>query len=369
MSTAKQTVTDLLSRAGIVVNGRRPVDLQVHRERFYDRVLAEGILGFGESYMDGDWDCEALDDLITQVLRANLAERVRPLKMFWPVLRAKISNQQRKSKALRVGEQHYDIGNDLYERMLDRRMTYTCAYWKNATTLDEAQEAKLDLVCRKIGLQPGMKVLDIGCGWGSFAGYAAERYGVSVVGVTISKEQLRLARERYGHLDVEFRFQDYREVDETFDHVVSLGMFEHVGPKNHHTFMRVVDRCLSDDGLFLLHTIGTNLSRIVSDAWTDKYIFPGGVAPSALQITRAAEGLFTIKDWHNFGGDYDRTLLAWYANFERHRGELTDYDERFYRMWRFFLLTAAGGFRSHRNHLWQIVFAKPAGRVAYDSVR
>ncbi|THH40102.1 cyclopropane fatty acyl phospholipid synthase [Neolewinella litorea] len=369
MSNAKETVSCLLHQAGITIDGPQPYDPQVHDPRFYNRVLAQGVLGFGESYMDGDWDCEALDELITRVLRADLVGKLPPLSMWWPVLRAKLTNQQGKKKSLRVGKQHYDIGNDLYERMLDRRMTYSCGYWKNAANLDEAQEAKLDLICRKIGLQPGMRVLDIGCGWGSFAGYAAEQYGASVVGVTISRKQLEYAQQRYGHLDVDFRFQDYRDVQERFDHVVSVGMFEHVGPKNHRTFMEVAERCLNDEGLFLLHTIGTNVSRITSDAWTDKYIFPGGVAPSAVQISRAAEGLFTIKDWHNFGGDYDRTLLAWYDNFERHRGELTDYDERFYRMWRFFLLTAAGGFRSHRNHLWQIVLAKPAGRVAYDSVR
>ncbi len=369
MNNAKRTVSRLLGLADQSIDGPRPFDIQVNRDRFYTRVLADGVLGLGESYMDGDWDCAALDELVTRLLRAGVGEQVKPLKLLLPVLRAKLSNQQRKSKSLRVGRQHYDIGNDLYARMLDRRMTYTCAYWKTADNLDAAQEAKLDLICQKIGLQPGMRILDIGCGWGSFAGYAAEHYGASVVGVTISREQLRYARERYGHLDIDFRFQDYRDLDEPFDHVVSVGMFEHVGPRNYRTYLRVVERCLRRDGLFLLHTIGGNRSRSTTDPWTDKYIFPGGVLPSAVQITRAAEGLLTIKDWHEFGGDYDRTIMAWYANYARHRHDLTDYDERFHRMWHYWLHTAAAGFRSHRTHLWQIVFAKPAGVVDYDSVR
>ena len=369
MKSAKHTITELLRPTEITINGDQPHDLRVNHDRFYDRVLADGVLGMGESYMDGDWDAEQLDVLLTKLIRADLGKKVQPTKMLLPVLRAKLVNQQQKAKSLRVGRQHYDIGNDLYARMLDRRMTYTCAYWKEAETLDVAQEHKLDLVCRKIGLQPGMRVLDIGCGWGSFAGYAAEHYGVSVVGVTISQEQLRFARERYGHLDVEFRFQDYRTVEESFDRIVSLGMFEHVGPKNYRTYMRVAERCLVDEGLFLLHTIGTNVRRTTTDPWTEKYIFPGGVLPSATHITEAAEGLFLIKDWHSFGHHYDRTVLAWHDNFERHREELTGYDERFCRMWRYWLHSAAAGFRSHRNHLWQIVLAKPGGPVAYESVR
>ncbi|MCP9235705.1 cyclopropane fatty acyl phospholipid synthase [Lewinella sp. JB7] len=369
MTSAKHTLTRLLEPYDITINGGRAIDPQVHHDRFYDRVMGDGVLGVGESYMDGDWDCTALDELITRLLRADFGKQLRPAKMIIPVLRAKLVNQQRKAKALRVGKQHYDIGNDLYHRMLDRRMTYTCAYWKEARTLDEAQEHKLDLICRKIGLQPGDRILDIGCGWGSFAGYAAERYGASVVGITISEEQLAYARERYGHLDVEFRFQDYRDVRETFDHIVSVGMFEHVGPKNYRTYLEMVDRCLREEGFFLLHTIGTNRSQATADPWVEKYIFPGGVLPSAAQVTRAAEGLLIIKDWHNFGHDYDRTLMAWHANFDRSRHDLSGYDERFCRMWRYWLLTAAAGFRSHRNHLWQIVFAKRGGRVAYDSVR
>jgi cyclopropane-fatty-acyl-phospholipid synthase len=369
MSSAKQTVINLLADTGISINGDNPSDLQINNERFYSRVLAEGALGLGESYMDGDWDCEALDEMVASLLRSNLNKKVNPIKLLWPVLKAKFSNQQRKAKSLRVGKQHYDIGNDLYKRMLDPRMVYTCAYWKGATTLAEAQEAKLDLICRKIGLKAGMRVLDIGCGWGSFAGYAAEKYGCSVVGVTISREQLRYAAERYQDLDVEFRFQDYRELDEPFDRIVSIGMFEHVGPKNYRAYFEVARRCLVEDGYFLLHTIGGSTSRSSTDPWTEKYIFPGGVLPSSAQIAKAAEGLLVMKDWHNFGAYYDRTLMAWNENFEAAKAELTGYDERFFRMWRYWLHSAAAGFRSNRSQLWQIVYAKLEGEVLYDSVR
>jgi cyclopropane-fatty-acyl-phospholipid synthase len=368
-SRAKKTVSELLELADININGPNPWDLQVSNPRVFERILSEGPLGLGESYMDGDWDCEALDTCIDRIIRANLESKVRPLKMLLPVMQAWLINRQRKARAFDIGEQHYDIGNDLYTRMLDSRMTYTCGYWKDSDNLEDAQTAKLDLICRKLHLKPGMRVLDIGCGWGSFAGYAAEHYGVSVIGITVSKEQITLANELHKGKDIEFRYQDYRDVNEPFDRIVSVGMFEHVGPKNYKAFMHVVNRCLKEDGWFLLHTIGTPLSQTAVDSWTDKYIFPGGVLPLASQIAQASEGLFLLRDWHNFGGDYDRTLMAWYENFERSWPELDGYDDRFYRMWRYFLLTGAGAFRANRSQLWQIVYSKTKASADYNSLR
>lgn len=365
----KDTVVSLLGLADVEINGNRSWDIQVHNERFYHRLLSEGALGLGESYMDGDWDCESLDDMLFRVLRADLESKVQPLKMLLPVARAWLVNRQRKSKAFDIGEHHYDLGNDLYTGMLDSRMTYSCGYWREARNLEDAQVGKLDLICRKMGLKPRMRILDIGCGWGSFAGYAAEKYKVEVLGITVSKEQIALAKERYKGCGAEFRFQDYRDLNESFDRIVSVGMFEHVGPKNYRTYMQVVNRCLKEDGWFLLHTIGTNIRKTAMDPWTDKYIFPGGVLPTAIQITQAAEKLLIMRDWHNFTGDYDRTLTAWYENFIAIWPELKGYNERFYRMWRFFLLTAAGGFRANRNQLWQIVFSKIGASADYDSVR
>ncbi|WP_455235077.1 cyclopropane fatty acyl phospholipid synthase [Thiogranum longum] len=371
MGKAEAAVRNLLALAGIDINGDQPWDLRVNDRRFYQRLLSGGPLGFGESYMAGLWDCEALDQLIYKALRADLEHKISPLKLLWPVIWSKMVNLQSRKRAFRIGEHHYDIGNDLYELMLDRRMTYTCGYWKHAQNLDDAQEAKLDLVCRKVGLQPGMRVLDIGCGWGSFAGFAAERYGVEVVGVTVSREQIKLGQERYRDLDVDLRYQDYRDVDERFDRIVSLGMFEHVGSRNYRTYMKVVERCLEDDGLFLLHTIGTNTEATAVDPWTNKYIFPGGMLPVPKQIDAAAQGIFVMEDWHNFGTHYDPTLMAWMANIDRNREKLDSlgYDRVFYRMWRYFLLSSAGSARARRNQLWQIVYSKKGLDGGYDSVR
>lgn len=364
----RRRAEEILERAGVTLNGTRPWDIQVHDERLYARVFAQGPLGLGEAYMDGWWDCDALDEFFARTLRADLQRAIRPWSDFFEVLRAKLLNLQRPSRAHEIGRRHYDVGNDLYEHMLDKRMIYSCAYWKDANDLDQAQEAKLDLVCRKLRFEPGMTVLDIGCGWGGTARFAVERYGVSVVGVTVSEEQVKLARERCAGLPIEIRLQDYREVEGKFDRVLSLGMFEHVGYKNYRRFMRVVRRCLRDDGLFLLQTIGGNVSVKKSNRWIDTYIFPNSMVPSITQIGRATEGLFVMEDWHNFGADYDRTVMAWLRNFETAWPELRErYGERFYRMWRFYLCSSAGFLRSRTFNLWQIVFSPrgvPGGYVA-----
>ncbi len=352
---------ELLALAGVAIDGEQPWDVRVRDPRLFARVLAQGSLGLGESYMDGWWDCERLDEFFTRILSADLDTKVVPWRDALRVLRARLVNLQRRSRAFQIGRRHYDIGNDLFARMLDRRMIYSCGYWKDATTLDRAQEAKLDLVCRKLGLRPGMKVLDIGCGWGGTARYAAERYGVSVVGVTVSAEQARHARELCAGVDVEILLEDYRAVRGTFDRVLSIGMFEHVGRKNYATFMRVVRERLAADGLVLLHTIGGNRSLHRGDPWTERYIFPNSMLPSARQIAAAIEGVFVLEDWHGFGPDYDRTLMAWHANVERAWPDLADrYDERFRRMWRYFLLSSAGGFRARKTQLWQLVLS-PGG--------
>lgn len=371
MNKAESTIRGLLALADIEINGNHPRDIQVNNPEFYLRVMSGGPLGLGEAYMDGLWDCEAVDELIYQLLRADLEHSIQPMKLLGPVIQAKLVNLQSRRRAFRIGEHHYDIGNELYELMLDPRMVYTCGYWKDADNLNDAQEAKLDLICRKIGLRPGMRVLDLGCGWGSFAGFAAERYDVEVVGVTVSKEQIAWGQERYQDLNVDLRFQDYREMDERFDRVVSIGILEHVGPKNYATFMKVVNRCLDDSGLYLLHTIGTNTRSLAVDPWTNKYIFPGGVLPVLQQIDAATEGVFILEDLHNIGTHYDPTLMAWMENVDRHRDEIIalGYDERFYRMWRYYLLGAAGSDRARRNQLWQMVFSKKGLDGGYESIR
>ena len=354
-------VQERFKAAGITINGTAPHDIQVHDPRFYRRLIRDGALGFGESYMDGVWDCEDLFEALTRILSANL-ERIYRGNWLTTAhfIRARLLNLQRVSRAFTVGKQHYDIGNDLYRAMLDKRMVYSCAYWSQADTLDEAQEAKLDLICRKLALEPGMTLLDIGCGWGALAKYAAENYGTKVVGVTVSRNQVKLGRELCQGLPVEIRLEDYRSVSGTFDRVVSVGFFEHVGHKNYRIYMDVMARCLKADGIALLHTIGRNESTSTVDRWTHKYIFPNSLLPSIAQIGKALEHRFIMEDWQNFAPDYERTLHAWYENFQAAWGTLSaSYDERFRRMWIFYLRGAAAGFRARNQQLWQIVLTKP----------
>ncbi|MGH8281464.1 MAG: cyclopropane fatty acyl phospholipid synthase [Gammaproteobacteria bacterium] len=357
-SAFKHRVDHLLDGTGIHINGPEPWDLQVHNEHFYRRAIAHGSVGLGESYMEGWWDAQDLDGLIYRVLMANLEEKVLTVDNLLAFLHARFINLQKPTRAFEVGRRHYDMGNDLYKHMLGKRLVYSCGYWKDADNLDDAQVAKLELVFRKLGLKPGMRVLDIGCGWGEALKLAAERYGISGVGITVSEQQARYAREISKGLPIEVRLQDYRLLDEKFDRIFSIGMFEHVGVKNYPAYMRVARRCLKDDGLFLLHCIGGNWSVHDTDAWIEKYIFPNGMLPSIKQIAAASEKVFIMEDWHNFSVYYDKTLQAWRRNFENSWKELKQqYNETFHRMWRYYLSISMASFRARKNQLWQIVFS------------
>ena len=364
---AEAIVRELFELAGITIGGTQPGDLRVNDPRFYARVIRDASVGFGESYMEEWWETDALDVTIDKIMRANLKQKITgSWRMRALTLKAVLLNLQAKARAGASVEAHYDIGNDLYTRMLDPRMVYTCAYWNNAKTLTEAQEAKLDLVCRKAGLEPGMRVLDLGCGWGGFASWAAEKYGCTVLGVTLSKDQVSLGSQLWRHLPVELRLCDYRDVDGTFDRVVSIGMMEHVGPKNHRDMMRTIDRCLAPDGVAVVHTIANNRSLRHGTPFIEKYIFPNAVAPSLAQIGRAVEGIFVVEDLHNIGPDYDPTLMAWWDNFDRSYTEIAArYDRKFYLMWKFYLLAAAGASRARDGQLFQIVLSK-TGRAKPD---
>ncbi|MDL2176856.1 cyclopropane fatty acyl phospholipid synthase [Stutzerimonas sp. FeSN7] len=368
-SSLHRMMLELLEKADISIGGDRPWDIQLNGPGLPERVFAQGSLGLGDAYVEGLWDAPQLDEFFNRLLAAHLDQHVQPLRLIFHGLRTRLLNLQSFKRAWQVGEVHYDLGNDFYGTMLDPRMTYTCGYWNKATTLSEAQEAKLDLICRKLKLEPGMRLLDIGCGWGSLMGFAAEHYGVECTGVTISKEQAAWAKERYAGLPLEFRLQDYREVEGQFDRIASVGMFEHVGRKNHRVFMEVVHRCLADDGLFLLHTIGKNMRNSTPDPWIDKYIFPNGDLPSVGQIGDAVDNLFVVEDLHNFGADYDRTLMAWHANFEQAWPQFaSELGERFYRMWRYYLLSCAGAFRARDIQLWQWVLSKEGVTGGYSRI-
>lgn len=357
---AERIVRELLEMADVRVGGDRPQDIRVYDPAFYGRVVRDGRLGVGESYVEGEWDALALDQFIAHVLAARLDERVRNWRRLLYVGAARAVNFQRVSRAFQAGERHYDIGNDLYEAMLGPTWSYTCAYWAQATTLEQAQQAKFALICRKIGLEPGMRVLELGCGWGSFAKYAAERHGVAVTGYTVSKAQVRLGAELCKGLPVELRLEDYRRATGKYDRVISIGMMEHVGHKNHRAYFETVDRCLEQGGVAFVHSIGSNVSETLIDPFFHKYLFPNALIPSLAQLARAMEGLFVPEDVHNIGPHYDPTLMAWHENFEAAWNRLSArYDERFHRLWRFYLLSSAGSFRARFTQLYQIVLTRP----------
>jgi len=366
---AKAYFSKILSEAGIEQGGSRPFDVTVHNDRLWGRVLSHGTLGFGEAYMDGWFDVPELDQFIVKLLDYDIYAHLKPdLGLALSFLRGRLLNLQR-SRVTEVGEKHYDIGNDLYSAMLDKRMIYSCGYWAEAATLDAAQEAKLDLICRKAGLQPGMRILDIGSGWGGFMKFAAERYGVEAVGITISKEQQAYAEATKGELPIETRLIDYMALDGQFDRIISIGMFEHVGYKNYNAYFAKARELLKPDGLFVLHTIGNNFSSTHGDPWTEKYIFPNGMLPSIRQVAAATEHRFIVEDWHNFGADYDRTLMAWWARFDAAWPSLREkYGDRFYRMWNFYLHIMAAMFRTRNIQLWQVVLSPHGVRGGYRRV-
>jgi cyclopropane-fatty-acyl-phospholipid synthase len=368
-----RVLRELAAMSGVRFNGISPWDIQVHDEEVYRRILTTGSLGFGESYMDGLWNSLALDEMFYRLLSANVEEKLvgwARLRLLGEALRQRLFNLQSSQRAFQVGEQHYDIGNDVFEAMLDSSMSYSCAYWHNADDLEQAQQDKLDMICRKLELEPGEKLLEIGCGWGGLARHAAEHYGVEVVGVTVSKEQQQLAQARRAGLPVSIELMDYRELKGQFDKVVSVGMFEHVGKKNYPVYFDAVSRLMKDDGLFLLHTIGIYKTTGTVDPWLDKYIFPNGKLPSAAQIATVLNDRFLIEDWHNFGQDYDRTLMAWWERFGAAWPTLEHkYGERFYRMWKYYLMCCAGVFRSRQGQLWQLVLSKRTRSQTYRSVR
>ena len=368
-SGGARAITDLLALADIKVNGDRPWDIKVHNPAFFDRFLAQGTLGLGEAYMDGWWDSDQLDETFNKAMSARLETKLRmSLPLAIDLLKSRLFNRQSKVRSKEVAEIHYNLGNDFYRDMLDPRMQYTCAYWKDARSLAEAQENKLDLVCRKLGLKPGMTVLELGCGWGGFARFAAERYGAKVTAYNISTEQVAFGREYNKNLSVDIRLQDYREAAGEYDRVVSIGMCEHVGERNYREFFQVIQRCLKDGGLALVHTIGGLKSVRSIEPWLGKYIFPGAMLPSVAQLGRAMENLLVMEDWHNFGPDYDRTLMAWWENFDKNWHKHREaYGDRFYRMWVYYLAVCAGSFRARKNQLWQVVVSKggvPGGYVA-----
>lgn len=366
---ARDIVQKLAEKADIRINGDRPWDIQVHNDELYARVLKQGTLGLGEAYMDGWWDCEEMDAMFCRALRARLEQAFSRNMPYWLTEAAHaLLNLQSRARAFMVARAHYDTDPALFRAMLGPTMQYSCGRWEDvektgAEGLDEAERNKMEMICRKLALEPGMTVLDIGCGWGTLALHMAEEHGVQVTGITVSREQLAFAQDKAASsgADVEYRLMDYRSLRGTWDRIVSVGMFEHVGRRNYREFMDIARNCLKHDGLFLLHSIGSNGALGAgagADPWLTHYIFPNGILPSPSTLVDALERDFILEDWQNFGVDYDKTLMAWYENFERgFRSGAFSCTERQRRMYHYYLLSCAGAFRARSIQLWQLVLS------------
>jgi len=370
-SKSKKKVVALFAQAGVTLDGDRPWDIQVHNPALYPRILSQGSLGFGESYLEGWWEAEALDECIFRLLRAKIDYEVGTnFKLVWEGLLWTLFNRQTKSRAKRAVRHHYDLDNQLFFSFLDPYRQYSCAYFYETENLAIAQEMKMELICQKLQLSQGEEVLDIGCGWGGLAKYMAERYGCRVTGITLSREQARYAREFCRGLPITIRLRDYRDIREKYDKIVSIAMFEQVGFKNYRRMMQIVRNSLREGGLFLLHTIGMDKSALTGEPWLTKYIFPDTHIPSLRQLAQATDGLFVLEDLHNFGFDYAKTLKAWHERFVRNWPRLRDrYDQRFFRLWTYYLQSCRATFLARKAQLWQAVYTRNGLLGGYESVR
>lgn len=370
-------ITNRLEKAEIQINGNNPWDIIVHDKRFYNAVFFKQNLGAGESYMQGFWDCKQLDELFFRICRKNQEDEFNsPIKDLFKIIQNTLINQQSPSRSMDVTTIHYNLDNHLYEQMLGKSMAYTCGYWKEAKNLDEAQFAKYELVCKKLYLKAGDKVLEIGSGWGGLAKYMAEKYQCEVVALDIGTAANQFAKEHCKNLPIQLYQCDYRDIETynhnkiKFDKIVSIGVLEHVGYKNYKTLMSLARQQIKDDGLFLLHSIGGNTSKRFCDAWIDKYIFPHGMLPSIKQLGDSFENQFIVEDLQNFGAYYDPTLMAWYKNLNEHWPSLkARHSESFRRMMEYYLLSCAGTFRARGMQLWQYLLTPEGLLNGYISIR
>jgi len=379
MRLFKPIIESLLEGTGVQLDGDRPWDIRVNRERLYRRAL-RGSLGFGEAYINGDWDCEALDELFRRLLSANTQKRplIRAARAV-KSLQARLMNLQTRRRSRAVAEEHYDLDHRMYALFLGPWNQYTCCFFDGTDDLERAEIAKLEMLCDKLELRAGDRLLDIGCGWGGFAKYAARTRGCEVTGISLSDAQIRYATEYTRGLPVTIRRLDYRDLPESglapFDKISIVGMIEHVGYKNYAELLGIVHDMLKPDGLFLLHTIGNNERSTVVDPWIEKYIFRNSMAPAMSHLADASEGRFVIEDWENYGHHYVPTLQAWYerfnANWDRIRTLITarPFDERFRRMWNYYLMSSKAAFDVEHLHLWQLVMTRRnSGRGVYRRV-
>jgi len=371
MPVSRLLAARLLAPLDVRLDGDRPWDIRVRDPRALRKSLTGGSLGFGEAFVDGWWDCGDLEELIYRLVVADLRGLAYMLPAVFLKRRlAALVNLQTRPRSRRVAEQHYDYGNDFFAALLGRHPIYSCGYFREGDDLDAAQLAKMDLICKKLDLRPGEHLLDVGGGWGELARHAAATYGVRVTSINISEEQMRIGRERCRGLDVEIVGCDYRDVRGTFDKVMAIAMFTHVGPHNYRGFMERMSRVLSPGGIFVMEGVWGNATQTTGDPWVDRYIFPGAVIPSGAQTFAAVERLFVVEDLHNFGPHYATTLRAWNANLQQAWPALAArYDERARRTFEYYLLAMAALFRARAMQNWQLVLthgarAQPPCRVS-----
>ena len=307
------------------------------------------LMALGDGYVDGKWECDDLGATLYQLTRSrDIVKLVKDKSITVPT-------DEQAERAQEVIDIHYDMGNDLFRAMLDRTMSYTCAYWRaGASTLEAAQSDKNELICQKLELEPGMVIADLGCGFGSFARHAQDIHDVTVIGYTLSQEQADIAGDF-----MEVRVADYTQLRGRYDRIISMGMLEHVGPANYRDYMKVNYRHLEKNGIALFQTIGYNLSRGQVHPWINTHIFPNGALGSFAQLAEAMEGLFVLEDVENFGTDYATTAQAWFDNFARavHSGRYRCHP-RFYRMWEFYIMFFKAAFLAREFQLWQVVMTK-----------
>lgn len=359
----------ILQRSGIELNGKKPWDIQIKDPSIYMDTFLKGSLGFGDGYINGKWDVEKPDLFFEKIflkhvsLIPNLGDTLFNIRNF-------ILNTQIGKRAFQVGEMHYDLGNEMFEYMLGESMGYSCGVFLNpGDTLGDAQYNKFETFCKKLRFRKGMKVLEVGAGWGTFARLAAQKYGVEVVGLTVSAEQKAFAENRCKGLPVKFLLMDYSDLDEKysgyFDRVVSIEMIEAVGRKNFHQYFSIIGRAMKDDGLFGLQSI---VGSGKADPFISTRIFPNGLVPSAADLVKNSADILRLKHWESIGKDYEKTLMSWEANFRNNWKTISKlkssggrklYDDKFYRMWRYYLLSCAALFRTGMIDDAQIIMSKP----------
>lgn len=359
----KQVKEIISNTTKITINQKSSLNISVANSDFYRKVINKGELGLAESFMDGDWTTDNLygvllelqknRDKISKHIKSNMFQ-ILLFKIYYCIFRTNTRDTVKNNVS-----HHYDIGNDLYRKQLGRTMQYTCAYYhKSKMTLNQAQDAKMKLIAKKLDLQPGMSVLDIGCGFGALAYYLVKRYSVKVLGVTLSEEQIKYANKYYKHPNLTIKYKDYRDVTGKFDRVYSIGMFEQVGKDNYSVYFDKCYELLKTNGIMLLHTISKNYRENPRYNFITQYIFPEGELPHISDLSgKFLDNKWHLEDLHNFGQSYNKTLLDWHKNLDNFK-ELPNYSPRFQRMWKYYLLGCSAAFKVRMISLWQIVYTK-----------